>query len=282
LVFKLLRATYYKKIANTVEKLLHTLSDQQLTAGFALIFAVNAQACTIQAFYYDLVCAMLLMSLVTHLNSIISISKFIHKGKHVATYRSLAMIAQIVLTGLIFQSRNSSDFPSTPNSLAIMPACCFMDLNSTDPLGVSGLGINTAGNASEFILDAIHTAEKSPAFAQYIVLIVFLIFSAVIAIVNWLEAQEVQLHHCVRYMNIATSGIMSIASLAVTVWAYQGYNDLRAGMELNGWYQSDSTNSTTWTFAQIVPLALMASSSITILTALTGTLYTLPRRCNDY
>jgi hypothetical protein len=211
------------------------------------------------------------MSLVTHLNSIVSISKFIHKGKRVATYRSLAMIAQIVFTGLIFQSRNASHFPSTPNSLAIMPACCFMDSNSTDPLGIPNLGINTAGNASEFILGAIHAAEKSPAFAQYIVLVVFLVFSAIIAIVNWLEAREVQLHHCVRYMNIATSGVMSIASLAVTAWAYQGYNDLRAGMELNGWYQSDSTNSTTWTFAQIIPLALMASSSVTVLIALTGT-----------
>jgi hypothetical protein len=211
------------------------------------------------------------MSLVTHLNSIIGISKFIRKGKRVATYRCLAMIAQIVLTGIIFQSRNSGHVPSTPNSLVIMPACCFMDLNSTDSSGILDFGINTTGNASEFISNAIYAAEKSPAFAQYIALIVFLIFSAVIAIVNWLEAQEVQLHHCVRYMNIATSGVMSIVSLAVTIWAYQGYNDLRAGVELKGWYQSDSTNSTTWSFAQIVPLALMASSSITVLTAVTGT-----------
>jgi hypothetical protein len=257
-----------------VEKLLHTLSDQQLIAGFSLIFALNKQACSIASYYYDLVCAMLLMSLTTHLNALIGITKFIHKGRRVASFRGLAILAQIVFTSMIFQSRDSPNFPSQPGSLAIMPACCFMNLNGSDWLGFSDAGsflhqLNTTGNVTDVISTAIHDAGKSPAFSQYIALVVFLAFAALIAVVNWLEAKEVVLHHCVRYLNIGTSGIMSIASLALVVWAFLGYQDLRSGMEVSEWYNSKTTTDT-WSFAQILPLALMASSSITVLMALTG------------
>lgn len=266
------RTRYYRRIAHTIEQLLHTLSDQQLTTGFALIFALSEQACTISAYHYDLVCAMLLMSFVTHLNTLVSIPTFIHKGKLLALYRCAALITQIVLISMIFSARNRAAFPTRPSSLAIMPACCFMNMNASDWLGLADAGefvthlnstkTNTSGT------EIFSQAGRSSAFGQYIALIVFMGFTAVIAGVNWLEAREVDLHRWLRWVKLFLAATVSVATLALTVWAYQTYNSLRAGMEIEEWYRLGE-EKTAWTFAEIVPLALLASTSITLVKALT-------------
>ncbi|PYI19552.1 hypothetical protein BO99DRAFT_458708 [Aspergillus violaceofuscus CBS 115571] len=266
---------YYRRIAHTVEQLLHTLSDQQLTTGFALIFALSEQACTISAYHYDLVCAMLLMSFVTHLNTLVSIPTFIHKGKLLALYRCAALIAQVVLISIIFSARNRAAFPVRPSSLAIMPACCLMNMNASDWLGLAEAGefvsrLNSTENNTSGT-EIFSQAGQSSAFGQYIALIVFTGFTAVIAGVNWLEAREVDLHRWLRWVKLFVAAAVSVATLALTVWAYQTYNSLRAGMEVEEWYQL-SKETTAWTFAEIVPLALLASTSITLVKALTQTL----------
>ena len=61
------------------------------------------------------------------------------------------------------------------------------------------------------------------------------------------------------------SVIPTSVSLLIVIYAYLQYRGLRAGMEVDQWYRVDLDNDKT--FSQILPLALLAGSSIAVFKA---------------
>lgn len=267
----------YLRLIHTLESLLQTLSDQQIVAGIALLLTVNAQACGISAFHYNIVCTMLLLSAVTHLNTLVSISDFIFKGKLVATNRLIAVITQLVLSGIVLSARQTKSFPSNPNALGVLPAACFENMDAMKGLGfgdfadftsnVTGIGTNRTYNASQIVDNIQNATSSKTGLGEYITLgaftaiaLVFLIIEMISA--HWFESDKP------HWSSIIISGTSLAASAVIVTIAQIRYQKLRSGMEVDAWF--DRGNQEEWTYSQIVPLLLLGSGSITVLKAATG------------
>ena len=258
------------------------LSDQQIVAGIALLLAVNAQACEISAYHYNLVCTMLLLSAITHLNAFVSISDFIFKGKSVAINRLIAIVIQLVLSGVVLSARNTEGFPSKPGALGALPVACFENMNAMHSLGledfanltqnVTGLGLNTTYNASQ-IVSNIHAATSAgTGLGEYITLIVFTIFALLFLLMEMALAQFFRKPDP-HWSCIVLSFASTIASIVIVSLVHKRYHQLRSEMEIDAWFDSEAQGK--WTYSQIVPLLLLASGSITLVKAITGTYHQL-------
>ncbi|KAF2798838.1 hypothetical protein K505DRAFT_371395 [Melanomma pulvis-pyrius CBS 109.77] len=270
---------FWIKAVHTIESLLQAISDQQIVAGVALVLAINAQACTISAYHYNLVCSMLLLSGITHLNTLINIPDFVYKGKLVAANRLLAIAFQLVLSGIILSSRNTKSFPSKPSALGVLPAACFENMNALDSLGlqdfvdlaanVTGAATNTTQNATQ-IWDNIQAATSARSgLGEYITLIIFAIFALLFLVLEFLEAMffpDTYLH----WLSVALSITSEIASAVISFLTISRYFSLRDGMEVEAWF--DNAGQDKWTYSQIVPMLLLASGSITLIKAVTESL----------
>jgi hypothetical protein len=220
---------------------------------------------------------MLLLSGITHLNTLINIPDFIYKGKLVAANRLLAIAVQLVLSGIVLSSRNTKAFPSKPSALGVLPAACFENMNALDSLGlqdfadlaqnVTGAATNTTQNATQ-IWDNIQAATSARSgLSEYLTLIVFTIFALLFLILELLEAllfPQTYLH----WLSISLSVTSEIASVAIAILTTSRYFSLRDGMEIPSWF--DNAGQDKWTYSQIVPMLLLGSSSITLITAVTG------------
>ena len=118
---------HWHKMIHTIETMLHVSSDTQLVSALSLLFTLNDQACTISAYDFNIVCTMLMISVVVHLNALILISDFIFKGKTIAFSRIALIALQLGLTGSAFAARNTATFPFEPQSLAILPRRLFRE-----------------------------------------------------------------------------------------------------------------------------------------------------------
>ncbi|KAG9227951.1 hypothetical protein BJ875DRAFT_490563 [Amylocarpus encephaloides] len=178
---------HYVKMVHTIETLLQVLSDQQLISSIALLLSVNAQACQISAYHYNLVCTMLVMGIITHLNTLMNVPDFLHKGKFLAFYRFLGMTIQIILSGLVLSARLTKTFPSRAGPLAILPAACFQEAGSG--LGLSALGDLAANATKEGDLQANLDAATSATggIGEYATLAVFIILAVPIIAFDYIE-----------------------------------------------------------------------------------------------
>lgn len=195
---------FYLKTIHTITSLLHTMSDQQLVASIALILSINHQACEISAYHYNLVCTMLLMGIITHLNVLISIPDFWYKGKTLALYRCSTICIQLILTGFIFSARHTKSFPSKASSLAIMPAACFENMHATDGLGfsdfvtfaqnvTSGVTTNSTTNTTvpAQLLHNIDAATSATSgMGEYATLVVFMLIAFLVLVYDFFEVQN--------------------------------------------------------------------------------------------
>ena len=220
---------------------------------------------------------MLLLSGVTHLNTLINISDFIYKGKLVAANRLLAIAFQLVLSGIILSARNTKAFPSKPSALGALPAACFENMNALDSLGlqdfvdlaqnVTGADTNTTQNATQ-IWDNIQAATSARSgLGEYITLVVFAMFALLFLGLELLEAlcfPQTYLH----WLSISLSATSELASVVIVWLTTSRYFSLRDGMEIPAWF--DDAGQDKWTYSQIVPMLLLASGSITLITAVTG------------
>lgn len=244
---------FYLKLVHTIETLLHTLSDQQLITSIALLLSINHQACTISAYHYDLVCTMLLMGIITHLNTLINIPDFLYKGKIVAFYRFFGICVQLVLSGFVFSARHTKSFPSKASSLAIMPAACFENMNATHDLGFSDF-FSFAQNVTDVTTNSTVTNATVPAqllhnidaatsattgMGEYATLCVF-IFIAILVLIydffeaqSWLGANPKQIG--MRLSTVFFSFTSIAASVIIIAIELTRYNALRSQMEVPQW-----------------------------------------------
>lgn len=197
---------FYLRLIHILQCLLHALSDNQLVSGLALLVTLNNQACSISAYHYNLVCTMLILSTITHLQSLISIQDYIHKGRIIATFRIIAISTQYVLCAIVLNGRNThrddNFFPSKATSFAIMPAACFLNMNATSFLGFDNtidtvqnitstmISTNFTTNASTLVHDLDVATGGSEGFWEYILLVAFLAISCVFLLAEWFHASQ--------------------------------------------------------------------------------------------
>ncbi|CAG8959506.1 hypothetical protein HYFRA_00001405 [Hymenoscyphus fraxineus] len=279
----------YVKLIHTIETLLQTLSDQQLIASIALLLAVNQQACELSAYHYNLVCTMLVLGVVTHLNLLMNITDFLNKGKFVALYRLVGILAQVVLSGFVLKARMSNNFPTTAGPLSIIPAACFENMNSTDILGVSswstlahnvttaGVASNTTANANQIMDNLTASTTASGGIGEYTTLAAFLIIALASVTSEYLQ-QKLNLTERKRIgmsrASIAFSFMSIIASTVIVVLSFTRYNRLRSEMDIPALYRAAEEKQ--WTFSQILPILMMAGSSIAVVKAVTESFIGIP------
>jgi len=218
------------------------------------------------AYHYNLVCVMMLMSMITHLNTLINITRFFRKGYLIGSLRFISISATIVYNGILFQSRNTPWFPRDAGSLSILPAACFENKN-----GSQGLGFH------QYISDV--TSNKTMAadrlaggFAQYMILSSFCVFAIVMLGIYSLEP-------CLgfppgqgrRWVSLGLRVLSTIITSMIVSYAVVKYNLLRRNMEVEKWYQVGQTD--TWTVSQLLPYVLLGSSGIAVMKALDGMSY---------
>jgi hypothetical protein len=272
---------------HTLDSLLHSISDGQIIAGLALLLTINSQSCSITAYHYNLACTMLLLSIVTHLNALIAIPSFFHKGKNIATLRVLAIAAQVILTAMIFSARHSVKFPTKASSLAIMPAACFENMNATDLLGFDDLidiavNLTSPASSSDFLANLEAVSNSTPGFAEYIVLCLFIAFTCILLLLDWFVCHssskkqhqtrsteaESSLAPWARGISIFLAGLSLVASIYVVIRSVRSYFDLMDAMEIEKWYSPSKTGD--WTYAQFMNAFLLGGSSLTLVKAFHG------------
>ena len=208
----------------------------------------------------------MLMSMITHLNTLINITQFFRKGYFVGLLRFISISATIVYTGILFQSRNTLWFSRDAGSLSILPAACFENKN-----GSQGLGFH------QYISDV--TSNKTMAadrlaggFSQYMILSSFCVFAIVMLGIYSLEPCLVSPPgQGRRWVSLGLRVLSTIMTSMIVIYAVMKYHQLRSNMEVDKWYQVGQTD--TWTFSQLLPYVLLGSSGIAVMKALDGMYY---------
>src|SRR6266536_5398496 len=133
------------KLRQFFEPLVISFSDQQIIRGLSMSIATlyTSAACTIDAYRYDMICYLILMTIVSHLSSVLVLRSYTSGQITVAVIRFALVFAQIFFAGLVFSSRLTVSFPTripsdtlAMNTTLVLPAVCF---ELPDPKSYSGL-----------------------------------------------------------------------------------------------------------------------------------------------
>lgn len=91
-----------------------SFSDQQIVRGLAISIATlyTESSCTVDAYRYNILCYLLLMSIVSHLSSILVLRSYVNGLKTLSVVRFSMAFAQIFFAGIIFSSRVTDFFPT--------------------------------------------------------------------------------------------------------------------------------------------------------------------------
>ena len=247
--------------------LLHALSDQQLVTGISLLIATESKACQISAYHYNLVCAMILMSIITHLKTLLNAPHFFREGYVlVAILRLVFIFATVVFGGILFSSRNTAVFPADAGSLSILPAACFENKNGSQGLGFGEFASDIASNTT------MATDQQRGGFVQYMLLSGFCVFAVIVLLIYSLESCFSSPGGVRRMVTLILRGIATMGSLFIVSYAIWKYKTLRQHMEVPEWYQVGITDDD-WTFTQLLPYALLGSSLIPVVKALEGNVF---------
>ncbi|ORX95219.1 hypothetical protein BCR34DRAFT_669504 [Clohesyomyces aquaticus] len=273
---------YYLQLVHILDSLLQALSDQQLVAGISLLLTINKQACEISAYHYNLVCTMLLLSAVVHVNTFVNVPDYVYKGPAAALFRVIAICIQVILSGIILSARNSNKFPTKASSLAIMPAACFQNMNATDLLGFGDL-VDAAQNITQNVqfsnstlnatanqvydnIKAVSSGKSG--FAEYATLAGLSLIVIIYVIVECFHAYSEKKPSPTSkfgWFSIFLSVLCFFVSFGIAWAAISGYSKLRSEMEVDKWYRVGDHGP--WGLAQILPVLLMSSSAIVLFKA---------------
>jgi len=286
---------FYPRAIHTIESVMEHLSQQQLLAGFALIWAVANQACTISAYHYNLICIMLVLSVITQLNVLINIPDFVNKNIATGFYHLILVSIQLVLSLLMLAATDSKTFPFEASSLAVAPAQCFIDIaaafgnfssiisqNLTTHLS-SNITANNASNtsnttASDFIDDGLkYVANATWNSTTVGCLITFAILAYVVVIYDVVEAlyekdrAKISSTSACRFFR-STSTIFStvsvLGSIILVSFTLSRYITLRNKQEVEAWFLVGQDQG--YTFSQVLPLLMAGSGVAAVIRALFG------------
>ena len=241
-----------------------SFSDQQMVTGLSLVIATRwYMGCTISAYHYDIVCDLVLMSVVTHLCSITFIIPYFHH-KGLGITRIFLILFTFVMAGLMLSKRSNTSFPTGKPNYAptnstlipylIAPAACFM----------SG-SINLTSEATGTVVtlnDSIH-ASGSP---EYIIFVAFAIPSIIVAAIY----SSVNPEKRPRFMWVLwwVRIILLLAALAIAILVTLHFWPMRIWMHDSIW--PADTAEYDWTFGQFLPLLLMMLAGLAFIQAFYG------------
>jgi hypothetical protein len=262
---------FYLKALNTVETLLHAMSDTQLVSAISLLFTLNGQSCSISAYDFDIVCTMLMLSIVVHLCTMINISDFIFKGKSVAFPRLATIITQLVLTFFVFAARNTSTFPFEPASLAILPAACFENFNATDDFGLSdfaNFASNATSNGTDGLWNTIQAATNTTkGLPEYVILVSFVGLALLVILAEWLFVQSNFDKH-IGWGSIIICIASTTTGISLGIYGYCRWLHMTNGMHIAAFFQVAKEQKLL--LSEILPLSLLGSTILPAIGAITG------------
>ena len=221
--------------------------------------------CSISAYHYDIVCNLVLMSVVTHLCSITFITPYLHH------HAILLGIARVLLIGLTFlfasfmlAERNNHHFPtgkpdyaptdSTQIPKLIAPAACFVS------------GNDNIGNWVKEDFKILRGSKHVTGFAQYAILVTFTVFSFGLA-ATYPRVCPIKHPRIMSLLWLARVPLL-IAALVIAITTTREFMQMRAWMHDSIWPADASEYD--WTFGQFLPLLLMMLAGLAIVEAFSG------------
>ncbi|RDW67003.1 hypothetical protein BP5796_09752 [Coleophoma crateriformis] len=253
---------FYRRVVHGIDTLLHGMSDAQVAAGIAMLIVVTFHASCISAYHYDVVCYLMLMSLMTHILVFVNVPQYCAKNYVVGITRIFTIFAIFILTWLLFKARDViQDFPVEASSLAIMPAACFVGNDSS----VIGSDYFASHNVTQ-ILESSGTSAGSTQYShQFIPLSVCAIFGLVFLIADSASAW----HHKKifplwwRKVTLCIRAFITLFVVIIGIIATFDYFNLKAGFEIDSWYVSSDEDTTS--LSQLVVLTLSIPSIFAVL-----------------
>ena len=241
-----------------------SFSDQQMVTGLSLVIATRwYMGCTISAYHYDIVCNLVLMSVVTHLCSVTFITPYF-QHRVLGLCRIVLILLTFLFAGFMFAERNNPGFPTGKPSYAptnsthvpnlIAPAACFVSGN-----------INIANQAEKTFM-IIEGSSHVSGFPEYIILLVFTLFSlGVAAIYSFVNPEK---HRKIIWWLWGFRVPLLLAAWAIAIATTCEFWPMRIWMHDSIWPADNAEYD--WTFGQFLPLLLMMLSGLAFVEAFSG------------
>lgn len=266
----------YHSLRQLFEPLVISFSDQQIIRGLSMSIATlyTSAACTLDAYRYDIVCYLILMTIVSHLSAVLVLRSYTDGQVALAVFRFALVFAQIFFAGLVFSSRLTTTFPTgipspslAMNTTLVLPAVCFQ---LSDPHSYSGL---------EKIPPSSH--KDVAAFSSYIILAAFYGISIMYTLTHvlthlfWPGASNdvrQQEERALRWTWLWWLGIIrgTILLVAWILWAWSVVKlyQFRQWMNDSGWMSPQSLQEDNgWTFGQFLSLLLLGAAPLSFMNA---------------
>ena len=255
-----------------------SFGDQQLLRGLSLSVATlfSSSACTIDAYRYNVLAYLLMMTIVSHMSSVLVNRSYVEGQIMLSCVRFGLVLAQMIFAGYIYSSRVTDTFPTgVPsqghNTTMVLPAVCF-EYPDAEPYSA--------------FADLPHSHSKDgAALTMYIMLFVFyginlLITTAhVITYLEWPKFTWKYLHHneerAERYSRFwwmgVCRGLLLLGANSMFVWALVRMYQLKHWMTNSGWMsplnlQADNE----WNFGQLLSVFMLAAAPMAVLEAWSG------------
>ena len=241
-----------------------SFSDQQIVTGLSLVIATRwYMGCTISAYHYDIVCNLVLMSVVTHLCSITFITPYFQRSV-LGIARVFLILFTISMASVMLAKRSNTSFPTGKPNYAptdrtripylISPAACFM-------LG----SFNTTSEATGTLVK-LRGSIHATGFVEYIILFLFAIASIPLAVIYSRVTPErrPKIMWCLWWSRVP---ILLAAWVIAILTTYQFW-PMRIWMHDSIW--PANTAEYDWTFGQFLPLLLMMLAGLAVIEAFYG------------
>jgi hypothetical protein len=252
-----------------------SFSDQQIVRGISLSIATlyTSAACTLDAYRYDIICYLLLMTIVSHLSAELARRSYTSGYKTLAVLRFGLIGCQVVLAGLAFSTRLTPNFPTgipsadqLKNTTLVLPAVCF-DL--LDAKSYSGLE------------DVTKSTKDIAGFSSYIITAIFyfisIIFTLAHVITHYLKpgsSKEVrdQEDRAPRgtwfwWLGVVRGAIL-LAAWIIWAWAVAKLYQFRGWMNGSGWLgEQAALEEEGWTFGQLMSVLLLMAAPLSVMNA---------------
>ena len=223
--------------------------------------------CTISAYHYDIVCNLILMSLVTHLASLAVISRYFSNWL-LGPFRAILILIAFSLAGVMFAERDNTSFPTgVPKASAIS--------NTTAPPLLAAAACFTSENitmTNQF--DKEYGIFEGPTqvsgLVEYAVLFIITTFGLIMAISQSIVTSSSRSHVHVRARQwiFVFRSILLVCAWVIAVAAFLKFNSLRNWLAASPWPKDDAEHR--WDFGQLVPCLLLLLTPLALFEAVGG------------
>ena len=255
---------WIRKGRKILEAVILSFSDQQMITGLSLVIATRwYMGCTISAYHYDIVCNLVLMSVVTHLCAVTFITPYFqHLG--LGLCRIVLILLTFLFAGFMFAERNNTSFPTGKPSYAptnsthvpnlIAPAACFVSGN-----------INITNQAEKTFMIMKGSSHVS-GFPEYIILLVFTLLSLGVAAIYSCVTPEKspRIMWWLWWFRVP----LLLAAWAIAIATTSEFWLMRIWMHDSIWPADNAEYD--WTFGQFLPLLLMMLAGLAFVEAFSG------------